>query len=168
LIKEGNLNLVCQIIAGAVDDNSEIITVLRVDFTDNISFYGNDQRNEEGNDFTGDQENQPKGEEPIAGIGVITGKDQRSRKEIDNLFLDYGYESQIDEGTATPSHAESAELNGSKEITGEIQQAGREEIVSEIKSLPLSRVEGPNEGQKQAIQLNGRSDYLIIVLRKRI
>jgi len=122
-----------------------------------FSFYGSDQRNEDGNDFTGDQENKPKGEEdPIAGIGGITGKDQRSQEEIDNLFLDYGYESQIDEGAVAPSDAESEESGSCKDASGEIQQAGREEIFSEIQSLPLSRVEGHNGGQKQAIHLDGR------------
>ena len=72
MIKECNLNFVCQIIADEIDNNSEILNILGDDFTDNISFYGND----EGQGSEDNQENQFKGEEkPIASVGRVIGKD---------------------------------------------------------------------------------------------
>ena len=145
MIKECNLNFVCQIIADEIDNNSEILNILGDDFTDNISFYGND----EGQGFENSQENQFEGQEkPVTGDRRTDSKDQRSKEEVDNLFIDYGYESQIDEGSVTSSDAESEELSRSKEATREILQ--------EINSLPLSRVEGLNMGQNQAIHFDKR------------
>ena len=217
MIKKCNLNFVCQIIADEIDNNSEILNILGDDFTDNTSFYGNDQRNEEGNDFTGDQENKPEREEkPIAGIGRVDSKDQRSKEEVDNLFIDYGYESQINHEGEEGSLVESTAITGSKEAAGEIQQevtpkkqtelnniyiegtqyeasntnTGSKEvldnnspehssdkasqrsadetkqIVAEIQSSALSQVKGLNIGKNQAIHLDGRSDHLIMVIRK--
>lgn len=79
-------------------------------------------------------------------------------EEIDNLFIDYGYESQINPEGKEGSLVEGSAITGSKEVAGEIQQTGEITVYQkQINELVAEKTKLTDQRRRKEAALNERN-----------